>query len=273
MDMRNYRELTESEIGEIERLYPVTPNREIAWKYGISVDALQDFIAYPRGWKKDRKAVFIGNRNGRSLTEKEVQWIVKHYQHTKNDDIMAKFGIGESSLHRVARKYGLKKSRQHMKKVQWNSTCHAYEACRRYGIYEETRKRMKQQAEERKARGERIPGSFMPGQSNRDRLTKKRFKECYERIHEKRCETIRKERIRIHFGLPQKTRLNLKYNGFTPQDRKRCVHRHLFRKHGYIVEYGDNIVYYDEHTDRRPKMEANAFKYGLRVMGFLQPSQ
>lgn len=225
--MRNYRELTASEIGEIERLYPVTPNREIARRYDISVDALQDYIAYPRGWKKDRKAVLIGNRNGRSLTEKEVQWIVRHYRHTKNDDIMAKFGIGENSLHRVARKYGLTKSRQHMKKMQWNATCHAHEACRRYGVYEEASIRMKQEAEERKARGERIPGSFMPGQSNRDRMSKKRFKECYERIHEKRRETIRKERLRIKWGLPQKTRLNLNYNGYTDKDRKRSIHRTL----------------------------------------------
>lgn len=271
--MRNYRELTASEIGEIERLYTVTPNREIARRYDISVDALQDYIAYPRGWKKDRKAVLIGNRNGRSLTEKEVQWIVRHYRHTKNDDIMAKFGIGESSLHRVARKYGLTKSRQHMKKMQWNATCHAHEACRRYGIYEETAVRMKQEAEDRKARGERIPGSFMPGQSNRDRMSKKQFKECYERIHEKRRETIRKERLRIKWGLPQKTRLNLNYNGYTDKDRKRSIHRTLFRKCGYIVEYGGNDVYYDEHTDRRPKMEANAHKFGLRVVGFLQQSQ
>lgn len=265
---RNYRELTASEIGEIERLYPVTPNREIARRYDISVDALQDYIAYPRGWKKDRKAVLIGNRNGRSLTEKEVQWIVRHYRHTKNDDIMAKFGIGENSLHRVARKYGLTKSRQHMKKMQWNATCHAHEACRRYGVYEETSIRMKKEAEERKARGERIPGSFMPGQSNRDRLTKKRFKECYERIHEKRRETIRKERLRIKWGLPQKTKMKLVSGG-----RKRACYRHLLRKKNYIVGRGENDVYYDEHTDRRPKMEANAHKFGLRVVGFLQQSQ
>lgn len=262
---RNYRELTSQEIGEIEKLYPVTPNREIARRYDISVDALQDYIAYPRGWQKDRKAVLIGNRNGKTLTDRQVQWIVNHYRNTKNDDIMAKFGIGESTLHRVARKYGLTKTRQYMKKVQRNATEHAWDACRRYGIYEETAIRMKQEAEERKARGERIPGSFMPGQSNRDRLSKKRFKELYEKLGKKRRETIRKERLRMHWGLPQKTRLNLNYNGYTDKDRKRSVHRTIFRKAGYIVEYGDNVVYYEEHTERHPRMETNAHKWGLRV--------
>ena len=51
---RNYRELSTAEVGEIARLYPVTPNRVIARQYDISVDALQDFLAYPNGWKKDR---------------------------------------------------------------------------------------------------------------------------------------------------------------------------------------------------------------------------
>lgn len=32
----------------------------------------------------------------------------------------------------------------------------------------------------------------------------------YNKIHQKRNETIRKERIRIKYGLPQKTKLNLK---------------------------------------------------------------
>ena len=58
---RNYRELSAAEVGEIAQLYPVTPNRVIARRYDISVDALQDYLAYPNGWKKDRKAVLIVN--------------------------------------------------------------------------------------------------------------------------------------------------------------------------------------------------------------------
>ena len=52
--MRNYRELTPDEIDELGRLYPVTPNRLLCRKYGISLDSLMDNVAAPRGWKKDR---------------------------------------------------------------------------------------------------------------------------------------------------------------------------------------------------------------------------
>ena len=263
---RNYRELSVAEVNEIAVLYPVTPNREIARRFDISVDALQDYLAYPRGWTKDRKAVLIGNRGGHSLTERQEAWIIKHYAHTKNEDIMFKYGIGESTLHRLARKHGLKKSKRQNKKNQLNATAHAYAACKRYGIYQETRQRMKLLAQERKARGERIPGSFMPGESNRDRLSKQRFRKCIEKATATMREIRRKERVRLHWGLPQKTRLRISYDGYTPMMRKKALHRHLFRKLNYIVERGDDIVYYDDQTDRHPKMEANAHKYGLTVM-------
>lgn len=262
---RNYRELTEEDIALLAELYPVTPNRQLAQQFGISVDALKDYVAYPRGWKKDRKATQIGNRNGRSLKEREVKWIINHFKHTKNEDIMRKYGIGESQLHRIARKYGLKKSRQFTKKAQMNATEAAHKANKEYGIYEQTRERMKREAAERKARGERIPGSFKPGESNKDRLSPKRFKQCIEKSRQARNETIRKERIRIHWGLPQKTKMNLSYNGYDAWQRKKSIHRNLFRKHGYIVEYGDDTVYYDDQTLRHHKMEANAHLYGLKV--------
>ena len=262
---RNYRELSDIEVSEIAKLYPVTPNREIARQYDISIDALQDHLAKPNGWKKDRKAVCVGNRGGKSLTERQQSWIIKHYAHTKNEDIMVKYGIGESTLHRLARKHGLKKSKRQQKKTQLNATQHAHEACKLYGVYEETRQRMKRLAEERKERGERIQGSFMPNESNKDRLGSRRFKKCIEKATATMREIRRKERIRLHFGLPQLTKLRITFNGYSETHRKRASHRYLFRKYGYYVEYGDNTVYYDEQTERHPIMEANAHKYGLMV--------
>lgn len=262
---RNYRELTEEDIALLAELYPVTPNRQLAQQFGISVDALQDYVAYPRGWKKDRTAVLIGNRNGRSLKEREVQWIIRHFKHTKNEDIMRKYGIGESQLHRVARKYGLKKSRPFTKKAQMNATMAAHEACKEYGIYEETARRMKEKMLGMSARGERIPGSFMPGVNNLMRLGPKRNRERIEKSRQKRNETIRKERIRIHWGLPQKTKMHLTYDGTNERSRKKSIHRSLFRKHGYIVDYGDDTVYYDDDTLRHHKMEANDHLWGLKI--------
>ncbi len=263
MGYRNYRDLCEKEIAELEVLYPITPNRDLARRYNISVDALQDYVAYPRGWKKDRKAVLVGSRNGRSLTEKQIGWIIRHYQNTKNEDIMQKFGIGESTLHRVARKHGLKKTKQFIKKCQQNATDLARVTCERYGVYEANAEYARKQWVKRKESGEPMSkwNVFQHGESNKTRLTPKRFKEAIDKAQKKRNETIRKERMRIRWGFPQKTKMKLVSGG-----HKRSAHRHLFRKKNYIVERGDNYIYYDEDTNRSPIMEANAHLWGLKVM-------
>ena len=261
--MRNYRELTDDEVQELERLYPVTPNRELARRYDISVDAIVDRLARPRGWQKDQKAVRLGNRGGRSLTEREVAWIVRHYKHTSNPDIMARFGIGESTLHRIARKHGLTKSRQQMQKTQRAASEAGRQTCVDYGIYEESSRRQTQLLADMRARGERIPGSFMPGQSNKDRLSPKRFKESMAKIHAKRNETIRRDRIRIHWGMEPKSKLVKNWDA--KRDWHKPHYRYKFRQYGYDVEPGSSDVYYHPDTVRHPIMEANAERWGFRL--------
>lgn len=79
-------------------------------------------------------------------------------------------------------------------------------------------------------------------------------------------ETYRKERMRVRWGLAQKTKLNILPDGYTKKRRAMTMHRYLFRRYNYIVEFGSNVVYYDEETERRPRMEANAHKFGLKVL-------
>ena len=267
--MRNYRTLDEAEFRELERLYPTTTNRELSKRFNISVDAIQDRFAKVHGWKKSG-AIYAGNRGGKSLTDKQVQWIVNHYQHTKNNDILDKFGIGESTLHRIARKHGLKKSRQFMKKVQAEVTSEAHKACETFGLYDELAERMREECNRQYAAKEGVlyRTSFKPGESNKTRLSPKRFAETIQKIHEHRRQTIKSERRRLIFGMEQRTKMKLHIGGFDERQRKKTCHRHLFRKHGYIVERGGNTIYYDEQTKRSPQMEANAPLYGLKIKAY-----
>lgn len=115
--MRNYRELTSDEVEKLKEEYPITVNRVLALRYDISVDGLGT-LAKKQDWKKDYKALRIGNRGGHTPTEEEVAWIVKHFKNTPNAVIMQRIGIGESTLHRVARRYGLKKTKRYMNKTR-----------------------------------------------------------------------------------------------------------------------------------------------------------
>ena len=265
-ELRNWRELTADELAEIERLYPVPTNRELSRRFRISVDALQDSLAYPNGWKKDLGAVKVGNRGRFHVTEKQEQYIIRHFSNTKNSVLLEKLGIGEASLHRIARKHGLKKTKQFIRKMRQENCMKAREVCIRYGVYEDTRERMREKMNDLIRRGEPIPGTFVKGQSNKDRFSTKRFREIMEKTRTKRIETIRKERLRMRWGLPQKTRMIIFPEECRKSRKDKSVHRHLFRKYNYIVGRGEDDIYYDEETERRPLMEANAHRYGLRIL-------
>lgn len=256
--MRNWRELTSAEVEEIASLYPCTTNREICRRYDISLDALTDRLAQPRGWKKNRKMVLIGSRGGQTISEKNLKWFIAHYQHTRNADIMERLCIGESQLHRLARRYGLKKTVRFMKKMQRETTASAYEACRTYGIYEQTAEEMRRKQRERKERGEAV--GFQKGVSCAQRFGKRRWKKMCERATAKRNETIRRDRLRIKWGLPQISRLKLVSAG-----KKAASYRHILKRKGYIVERGSVRVYYDESTQRNLKNEATATRHGLII--------
>lgn len=263
--MRNYRTMTADERDELERLYPVTPNRELSRRFDISVDAIQDHFAKPLGWKKDHKAVLIGSRGGRTLTEREVAWIVQHYKHTRNEDIMRRFDIGESTLHRLARKHGLRKSRQQMRKMQAAAAETARQTCVDYGVYEQTAERMRQKMRDLHASGEYFPGGFKPGVSNKDRMSPRRYRETVARAHAKRNETIRKDRLRLSWGLPQKSRMRLSLADEKTRRRK-AHYRMMLRKRGYIVERGSSTVWYDDQTDRYEPMERRASANGFAIL-------
>ena len=151
--MRNYHELSGEEVQQLEQLYPVTPNRRLSQMFGVSVDAIQDHFARPRGWRKDQAAIKLATRGSyHQLTEREEQWIVRHYHNTRNGDIMAKYGIGESQLIRVRRKYGLKKTDRFMRKTQREAVEYGVIAFREHGESERAAERARQQSSSAGAR-------------------------------------------------------------------------------------------------------------------------
>lgn len=259
--MRNWRELSEEEIIKLKQLYPTTTNRELSKMFDISVDAIQDRFAYPNGWKKDNYK--IGNRKGGSLDEKAIKWIIKHFKHIPNYEIMDKFNIGESTLHRVAKKYGLKKSKQYLRKSCQRNSKKAMEICRQYNIYEINAEFSRQRWEQWKAEGRQV--GFKKGESNRDRLSPRAYKKMLEKVSTTRREIIRKDKIRINWGLPQKTKLKL-----TSPGKKAIQYRYLLKRLNYIVVRGDIRVFYDEHTNRNLTTERRAIINGLKIEQYEQ---
>jgi hypothetical protein len=247
--MRNFRELSSEEVEHLKALYPVTTTRELSKMFDISIESIHK-KAYKNGWKKDTSKVCIGNRNGHSLTENEIGYIIKHYKHTKNQDLMDRFGIGETQLYRIARLYSLKKSSQFINKTRKVALKAGTDVIMEYDL---------------------MPKGVLPeslrkyhycrkGISNVKYFGRKKWDGIKIKIRNSINKTIRRERARITFGLPQKTKLKLTSSG-----EKARSHRHLFKKKGYIVGRGSTHIYWDDNTERSIYMEQNARQYGLIV--------
>lgn len=234
---------SQDEINELHRLKELgLPLSEIAVRLGRSRKSLEHKL-YGR---PIRRVV----TPGKELTEKDLTWIICHFKHTRNDEIMSKFGISHSTLHRIAREHRLNKTRQFMKKTQDEAQRAAAESHRKNGTYP--------------PKGFQIPNrnSFPAGQSNRDRLSPKRYAECQKKRRDSWRETYDRDKSRsLVWGFEQRTKFR-----FVKQSRSKISCRYNLRKRGYIESPDDhNLYFYLNEEMRRPIIERNARKLGIRI--------
>ena len=177
---------------------------------------------------------------------------------------MAKYGICESQLIRVRRKYGLKKTDRFMRKMRREAVAHSVTAFHEHGESERAAERARQQWAERKRKGDYGNVGFKKGESNKDRMSPRRYKAMLQKIHRTRNEAIRKDRIRIHWGMEPKTKLVKNWDN--KRDWHKIHYRSKLKQFGYDVEKGCNDIYFFPDTVRHPIMERNAQKWGIRIL-------
>jgi hypothetical protein len=177
------------------------------------------------------------------LTDKQKKWIITHFKNTKNDEIMMKMGINHSALHRFAREHGLKKTKQFQRKCQLEASRVA---------------RITNKRNNWPPKGYEIPKSqencFKKGHSGIARWGVRKERIRIEKAAESRRQTIRSEKRRVLFGLPQKTKLKV-----VAAPRAKNAYRHLLKKRGYIVSRASKEIYYADTTLRNEKAEQKAF--------------
>lgn len=186
------------------------------------------------------------------LAPEQNKWLIAHFKHTKNDEIMARLGLTHSTLHRIVRELGLTKSRQFMKKCQLNAAQRGREVCIATGRYAALK-------------GKRPPNSdancFKKGQSNRDRLSPKRYKEMNEKRRQTWLQTRAKDKARFTFGFEQKTKFR-----FVKQPKSKVSYRYNMKKKGYIVDLEHNVFFYPSEEMRHPLAERNGAKFGIKFL-------
>lgn len=204
---------------------------------------------------KDLGLTKTGCGNALNLPDSAIEWIKSHYHNTKNDVILAKFKISNSSLHRIKRIHGLEKTKQFMKKTQREGS----EAARAYW---ENLKKNDPEAYERQRDIQRRNlkwddpenhNRFEKGVSVKDRIGAKRWSEANKKRMERMAEIRASERVRVRMGKDQKTKLKIGLVKIEDPNRKYVyqIRHYMAEKYGYVPS-DDHIreMYYSADTRR-----------------------
>lgn len=183
------------------------------------------------------------------LRPDQLDWLVKHFKDRENEFLAYKLGISEASLHRLARRYGLRKSKAFLKARSQDGgrTSIYYHRKRDDGFIPK--------------KGDPVrPGSekawFRPGVRSVDRIGKKREAERIRKSAASRNATRLNEAIRLRRGLPRLTKLRIR-----TVPKETYAERHYLRKRGYVLDDAQLIAYWTPDTLRCPRKEANPGVY------------
>lgn len=210
------------------------------------------------------------------LTQQQIDWLCKYFPEVDNHTLMKKSGMNHSLLHRLARQYGLTKSEKGLKRIIKKHAQQVKRICERNGYYESMRgKQPSPQCREANIQYQR---EIQQGIREHPFHTMKRenprkYRKMIEKESRYRREVIRKEKLRMAYGLDRKTRLStVVICRFT---RRQTSHRFNAKKKGYIIpedcsEMGDTryVIWYDDDTKRSRIMERNLIKDGFKVLPY-----
>lgn len=181
-------------------------------------------------------------RNKIRLSDDQLDYLVKKYKNTDNGYLAMELDISESTLHRYARRYGLKKTPAYMRQCQ-------AEAAAASGYFA-------------RLTGRRPPKGrpFKKGEDNRPRLSYVAERMRREKLKATRRKVVAEERRRISLGLPQKTKLHLS----TLPSQKVTAQRFYLRKRGYTVE--GLTAYYGPDTARSKYVETKYIYFTFKSL-------
>lgn len=187
------------------------------------------------------------------MTEKE-KYLQANYANTKNAELAVYCNISESSLHRLARLLGLRKSPEFMAQIQREASAAGAKAVKALT------------PEEKKARMEKaIAAGHMFKKGDwiyKDKSPEWRaefFKKCAVRWKQ----TRKLEQARIDFGLPQRTKFRFALHTDPIKNERAYKLRYYLRKKGYIVDRYK--VSLNETTKRSEYCEKKAKYLGFKL--------
>ena len=195
------------------------------------------------------------------LTPEIEAQFVRLYPTTMNRDMMRLFGISFSTMQRFKRELGLQKKMRTIrhKQAQW-----AKRICEENGYYDSMRGKAPSEACQEATRQLRASG-FHPMKVLKKKNPRK-YRRILEQRSEKRKELMRKERIRVDWGLGQQTNLHIPYD---PYGKRRTSFKSTCKRVGYIPGNAHKpserwIIYYTDQTKRGELREKHGIALGFK---------
>jgi len=185
------------------------------------------------------------------LTKEQIDWLMTHYSHTKNQDICDKLSMSEGMLRKLKKTYNLSKSEEFLIETTKNNLVKANKKLKELGYPNQINLRIHQKKaleNSRKTLTEKWQDKDWVEQRNKN-------------ASEARKKLYRAERRRVLFGFEQKTKLRV-IN--TP--RNKVMLRHNLRKRGYEIEKNSNIAYINDNTKQSALMEKRGVIMGIKFI-------
>lgn len=195
-----------------------------------------------------------------TLSEPQIKWLKKHFKHTKNDVIRERLGLSHSTLHRIARELGLKKTPQFMTKMQLAASAAGKAAI---DAEDEAAKERRRQQANANRNPERC---FKRGEWSLAKCPPEKL----SIINAKRAASWRKTRqadeARLNWGLPTQTKFRYRRHPDPEKNKQLCELRSYLKRKGYEIPGRSGMaVYVTRETRRSTKMEIKAKKLGMII--------
>ena len=215
-------------------------------------------------------------KNGRTwwlvLNDEQKEWLCKWFPITENCRLAKAMGIGLYKLHCFAREMGLEKSEKGLKAIKRRQVAKALKTNIKNGCYDRKRGHPCSEATMagcRRRWAEEHAGLRENVQRRIKREDPEKYKAWMEKRSQERKETIRKEKMRVVYGLPRQT--NLKVVVMCPFKRSQLYHRRSALERGYILTEDHSegspdryTIFYDDDTKRSKKFEENCLRDGFK---------
>ena len=208
------------------------------------------------------------------LNDEQRAWLCKWFPTIENKRLAKAMGISLYKLHCFAREMNLTKSEEGLLAIMRRKTKATTKTNHKNGCYDRKRGHPPSEAtlEGTRRRWEEIRAGLRESpQEAAKRKHPRKWKALLKKRSENRKEMIRKERLRIIYGLERKTKLKIVV--VKPYTRSQTNHRHSALRRGYLLDMdcsegqpGRYAIYYDDETERSAKFEANCIKDGFTFM-------